>query len=155
MSNPAQHEAVGRDLDHGLGDIETLFIVAHQMAPPGHPTKGARDDPALWQNLEPGLFVGPSDDLEDEVLVSGGIHQACAVTLLEISLSATARLGPLPKLESRHGTTINPFSNGLLESDCLLVTPPPRFCPDILAPDGTLVRLTSARFHNRTPTITV
>lgn len=75
MSDPSQHEASEGNLDHGLRGVEALFIVAHETTPADHPAKGALDDPALWQDLEPSLLIGATDDLEDKVLVAAPIRR--------------------------------------------------------------------------------
>ena len=91
MGDPAQHEAFARDVDHGLRDVEALLTIAHETAPAGHPTKGALDDPSLWQHFERGLRVGPANNFKAEVVVGGGVHQTCAVIIeAETAVSSLA-----------------------------------------------------------------
>ena len=106
MSNPAQREASKRDADHGLRDIEALFIVLHETVPVGHPTESALDASAFWQHLEPGLLVGSADDFEDEVSVSGGIHHACVVIPASPNLGGNADKGTLAEIATSRSVRV-------------------------------------------------
>ena len=46
MSEAPQQEASHCDMDHGLGDIEALFVGSDHAAPAGGPGEGALDHPA-------------------------------------------------------------------------------------------------------------
>jgi hypothetical protein len=67
MGDSAEQEASHGDMDHGLGDIETLLVVAYETAPPSEPGEGSLDHPAAGQNLEAGFCVDAANDLDDEV----------------------------------------------------------------------------------------
>src|SRR6516164_5696 len=45
MGDSAEQEASHGDMDHGLGDIETLLVVAYETAPPCEPGEGSLDHP--------------------------------------------------------------------------------------------------------------
>lgn len=49
------------DVDHGLGDMGALFVVANEAFPPGHPAKRSLDHPSFGQRLEAALLVGTPD----------------------------------------------------------------------------------------------
>src|SRR6266481_5240218 len=94
MADSAQEEATHGDVDHGLGDVDPLLVVAHEAAPPGHPTKGALDHPAPWQHLEAWFGVDAADDLYDEVEEGGLVHECCPV----IGAIGEQMLDPWPAL---------------------------------------------------------
>src|SRR5260370_6071946 len=97
MADSAQEEATHGDVDHGLGDVDPLLVVAHEAAPPGHPTKGALDHPAQWQHLEAWFGVDAADDLDDEVEEGGLVHECCPV----IGAIGEQMLDPWPALADR------------------------------------------------------
>ena len=67
MADPAQQQTSHGEVDHGLEDVDALFVVAHQAAPTGEPTEGAFDDPAPGQDLEARFVVDAANHLDDEV----------------------------------------------------------------------------------------
>jgi hypothetical protein len=75
VSVSADEVSAHGDKDHRLRDVDTLLVVAHEPAPSGHPSEGALDDPAAWQDLEAVLAVGSADDLDDELEVGGLVHK--------------------------------------------------------------------------------
>src|ERR1700741_217995 len=97
MADSAQEEATHGDVDHSLGDVDPLLVVAHEAAPPGHPTKGALDHPAPWQHLEAWFGVDAADDLDDEVEEGGLVHECRPV----IGAIGEQMLDPWPALADR------------------------------------------------------
>lgn len=79
MADASEEEASHSNVDHGLGDVEALLVVAHQPTPSGEPTEGPLDHPAARQYLEAGLAVDAADNLDDEVEEGGFVHELCPV----------------------------------------------------------------------------
>jgi hypothetical protein len=67
MGDPSEKKAAHCDVDHGLGDVETLLKVANEAPPADQPPEGSLDDPSARQRLESGLAVDAADDLDHEV----------------------------------------------------------------------------------------
>src|SRR5467141_717742 len=66
MADPTQHEAAERDVDHSLGYVDALFVVADEPAPADHPAQGPLDHPAARQDGEAWLVGEAVNDLDDE-----------------------------------------------------------------------------------------
>ena len=79
MVDSSQEEAAHGDVDHGFGDVDSLFVVADEAAPSGHPTEGSFDDPPSLNDFEARLRIDPSDHFDDEVKEGGLVHQLSAV----------------------------------------------------------------------------
>jgi len=75
MGVSADEIAAHGDEDHGVGDVDTFFVIAHETPPAGHPTEGALHHPAARQDLEALLVVGSADDLDDEIDVGRLVHE--------------------------------------------------------------------------------
>src|SRR5262249_17751462 len=54
MGDSAEQEASHGDMDHGLGDIETLLVVAHETAPPCEPGEVRSTTQRRGRTLKPG-----------------------------------------------------------------------------------------------------
>ena len=52
MGDTAKQQGTHGDVDHGLGHVEALFVVADETPPADHPTEGALHDPASGQDLK-------------------------------------------------------------------------------------------------------
>lgn len=79
MADPSQQKTSHGDVDHGLGDVDALFVVAYEPTPSGHPGKGALDGPAPRQGLEAFLPFHLADDFDNEVEEDGLVHKLGAV----------------------------------------------------------------------------
>ena len=79
MSYSPEQDASEGDVDHGLGAIDTLFVVAHEAAPAGHPSERSLDDPATWEDFEAHGGVGSLDDLNGEIPEGGFVHELGAI----------------------------------------------------------------------------
>lgn len=70
-------------MDHGLGHVYALLIVSDQAAPSREPSEGAFNDPTTRQHLEARLLVDPANDLDNELVEGGLVHElrtvVCAV----------------------------------------------------------------------------
>ncbi len=79
MADSTEEEASHGDMDHGLGNVDALLVVAHQPPPSGEPAEGSLDDPATGQDLEAGFGIDAADDLDDEVEEGGLVHELVAI----------------------------------------------------------------------------
>src|SRR5215213_4281849 len=79
MADAAQEQASHADMDHGLGDITALLVVAHQPPPAHHPAERSLDHPAARQHVEALLIGQFAYDLDDEVAVSRRAHQLAPI----------------------------------------------------------------------------
>ena len=66
-------------MDHGLGDIDALFVVANEASPFCEPAEGALHHPATRHDLEARLVVEAADNLDDKVEEGGLVHGLPAV----------------------------------------------------------------------------
>ena len=46
-------------MDHRLGDVETLLVIAYQPPPADHSAEGPFDHSLAWDHREPDLLIGP------------------------------------------------------------------------------------------------
>ena len=97
VSNSSEEEASHSDVDHGLGDVDALFVVADEASPSCEPAEGALDDPAARHDLEARLIVEAADDLDDEIEERGLVHELPAV----IGAVGEQMLDPGPTLAQR------------------------------------------------------
>src|SRR5215216_5870727 len=79
VANPAEKKASHCDVDHGLGDVEAVLVVAHETPPAHEPSEGALDHPTARQHLEAGLLIDAAHDLDDEIEEGGLVHELAAV----------------------------------------------------------------------------
>src|ERR1700716_3677676 len=79
MADPTQHEAAERDVDHSLGYVDALFVVADEPAPADHPAQGPLDHPAARQDSEAWLVGEAGNDLDDEAEKGRLVHQLAAI----------------------------------------------------------------------------
>ncbi len=75
MGVSAEEDGAHSDESHGLGDLEALFVIADETAPARHPSEGAFDGPAAWQDLEARVFVAPADDFDSKIEEGGFVHE--------------------------------------------------------------------------------
>ena len=79
MGDAAEQQRAHGDVDHSLRHVEALPVVVHQAVPADHPAEWALDGPSARDDLEACRFVGPPDDLDDEVEEGGVFHELRAV----------------------------------------------------------------------------
>ncbi len=79
MGDASEEQGAPANVDHGLGDVQALLVVAHQAAPTGHPAEGALHHPAPRQDLEADLVGQLAHDFEDEVVVGRRTRQLAPV----------------------------------------------------------------------------
>ena len=63
MADAAKQKTTHGDVDHGLGDVQALLVVAHEASPADEPSEGALDDPAARQHSKR-MQLGAFDDLD-------------------------------------------------------------------------------------------
>lgn len=95
-------------MDHGLGYVEALFVIAHETAPFCHPAEGSLDDPAPRQDLEAGFMAAATDDFQHEVAVRTGIEQFGA----DVSAIAEQMLEPGLPFSDGGDNLLNPSTVG-------------------------------------------
>ena len=79
MNGASEEHASEGDVDHGLGAVDALLIVAPEPTPSGRPPEGAFDDLAARQDFEALGGIGSFDDLDGEVEEGGLVHEFGAV----------------------------------------------------------------------------
>ena len=62
------------DEDHGVRDVDALFVVSHEASPSGHQPKVRSTTQQTVQNLEAFLVIG-SDYFDDEIDLGGLLHK--------------------------------------------------------------------------------
>lgn len=79
MCDAPEQEGAHGDVDHGLGHVEALLVVANEASPTDHPAEGALHHPPARDDLEARRLVGAADDLDDEVEERSLVHELRAV----------------------------------------------------------------------------
>lgn len=79
MGDAAEQKGAHGDMDHGLGHIEALFVIADEAAPADHPAEGALHNSTSRDDLDASRLVGAADDLDHEVEEGGLVHELRAV----------------------------------------------------------------------------
>lgn len=69
MGVSADEIATHGDKDHGLRDVDALFVIEHQASPAGHPVEGALN--AVGRDLEALLVVATADGKVCVVIFGG------------------------------------------------------------------------------------
>ena len=64
MDDAVEEESASGYMDHGLGHVEVLLVVANKAAPADHPPEGAHHDSASWDELEAHRLIGAAEDLD-------------------------------------------------------------------------------------------
>ena len=72
MSDAPYEKGSEGDMDHGIGYVDALLVVADEATPPCHPAEGSFDDPSPGKNVEPFGSFDPAHDFDDE-LQEGGL----------------------------------------------------------------------------------
>src|ERR1700727_1825254 len=97
MSDPSDEEGAESNVDHGLGDVDALFVVTDEASPAGHPSEGSFNHPSARQDGEAFGSFDATDDLDGELQESGLVHQLCPV----IGAVGEEMLYPGPALADR------------------------------------------------------
>src|SRR5260370_8920345 len=97
MSDTPYEKGSEGDMDHGVGYIDALLVVADEATPPCHPAEGSFDNPAPGENVEPFGSFDPAHDFDDELQAGGLVHQLCPI----ISAVGEEMFDPRPALADR------------------------------------------------------
>jgi hypothetical protein len=97
MSDTPYEKGSEGDMDHGVGYIDALLVVADEATPPCHPAEGSFDNPAPGENVEPFGSFDPAHDFDDELQEGGLVHQLCPI----ISAVGEEMFDPRPALADR------------------------------------------------------
>jgi len=79
MADATQEKASHCDMDHRLGDINALYIIAHEAPPLNEPSEGSLDHPASRQYLEALFPLDTPDNFDDELQECGLVHELGAI----------------------------------------------------------------------------